>query len=134
MKIIDKTIFEGRNIYSHKKCIRLDVDLEGYSEVPTKNIDMFNENLLKMVPELYKHRCGIDEEHGFVKRLEEGTYLAHVCEHTIIALQNMLGIDLAYGKAREVSGDHYYIIFQYQYKILALNIAYLAVDIVNRKS
>ena len=131
MKIIDKTIFEGRNIYSHKKCIRLDVDLEGYSEVPTKNIDMFNENLLKMVPELYKHRCGIDEEHGFVKRLEEGTYLAHVCEHTIIALQNMLGIDLAYGKAREVSGDHYYIIFQYQYKILALNIAYLAVDIVN---
>lgn len=131
MKIIDKTIFEGRNIYSHKKCIRLDVDLEGYSDIPTKDIDMFNEKLLKMVPELYKHRCGIDEEHGFAKRLKEGTYLAHVCEHVIIAIQNMLGIDLAYGKAREVSGEHYYIIFQYQYKVLALNISYFAVDIVN---
>lgn len=131
MKIIDKTIFEGRNIYSHKKCIRLDVDLEGYSDIPTKDINMFNDKLLEMVPELYKHRCGIDEEHGFVKRLKEGTYIAHVCEHIIIALQNMLGIDLAYGKAREVSGDHYFIIFQYKYKILSLNIAYLAIDIVN---
>ena len=131
MKIIDKTIFEGRNIYSHKKCIRIDVDLEGYSDIPTKDINMFNDKLLEMVPELYKHRCGIDEEHGFVKRLKEGTYIAHVCEHIIIALQNMLGIDLAYGKAREVSGDHYFIIFQYQYKILSLNIAYLAIDIVN---
>ena len=30
MKIIQKRIYEGQNIYSHKKCIRIDVDLEGY--------------------------------------------------------------------------------------------------------
>ena len=29
MKIVKKRIYEGKNIYSHKKCIRIDVDLEG---------------------------------------------------------------------------------------------------------
>ena len=39
-----------------------------------------------------------------LKRLKEGTYLAHICEHIIIAIQNILGIDVAYGKAREIEG------------------------------
>ncbi|SHK64737.1 cyanophycin synthetase [Clostridium cavendishii DSM 21758] len=131
MKIINERIFKGKNIYSHKKSIRIDVDLEGYAEIPTKDIPDFNYNLTKMIPELYKHRCGIDEEHGFVKRLNEGTYLAHVFEHTIIAIQNMLGIDLAYGKAREIAGDRYYIIFQYEYEKTAVAISKLAEQIIN---
>ena len=124
MKIIQKRIYEGKNIYSHKKCIRIDVDLEGYCEIPSNKIPDFNFNLLKIVPELNEHRCGIDEEHGFVKRLEEGTYLAHICEHTIIALQNRLGIEVAYGKAREIEGDFYYIIVQYEYKKTRENLYY----------
>ena len=43
MKIIDSTVYDGRNIHSHKKCIVLDVDLEGYSEIPSKDIKGFNE-------------------------------------------------------------------------------------------
>ncbi|MDU4428565.1 cyanophycin synthetase family protein, partial [Clostridium sp.] len=131
MKIISQRVFEGKNIYSHKKCIRLDVDLCGYSEIPSRNIDGFNEGLLKIIPELYEHRCGIDEEHGFVKRLKEGTYLAHICEHIIIAIQNNLGIEVAYGKSREIKGDIYYIIFQYEYRNTAIEVARLAIDIIN---
>ncbi|MDS0528285.1 cyanophycin synthetase [Clostridium sp. SHJSY1] len=131
MKIEKQIVFKGRNIYSHKKCIRLDVDLCGYSETPSRDIADFNSKLVMMIPELRKHRCGIDEEGGFVKRLEEGTYLAHICEHIIIALQNILGINVCYGKAREKSGDYYYIIFEYQYEHLGLEVARLAVDIVN---
>ena len=131
MKIIQKRIYEGKNIYSHKKCIRIDVDLEGYCETPSNKIPNFNFNLLKIIPELNEHRCGIDEDRGFVKRLEEGTYLAHVCEHTIIALQNRLGIDVAYGKAREIEGDFYYIIVQYEYKKTTLEIINLAIDLMN---
>lgn len=131
MKIIKQRVFEGRNIYSHKKCIRIDVDLCGYCEIPSKDIKGFNEGLLKMIPELYSHRCGIDEEGGFVKRLKEGTYLAHICEHIIIAIQNKIGVEVAYGKAREIKGDMYYIIFQYEYKTLALECARLAIDIIN---
>ena len=131
MKIIKKRVFEGKNIYSHKKCIRLDVDLCGYSETPSKHIYNFNSGLLKIIPELYTHRCGIDEDRGFVKRLNEGTYLAHICEHIIIAIQNKLGIEVAYGKSREIEGDLYYIIFQYEYKGVALETARLAIDIIN---
>lgn len=131
MKIIQKRIYEGQNIYSHKKCMRIDVDLEGYSEIPSKEIPNFNFNLVKIIPELKKHRCGIDEDGGFVKRLEEGTYLAHICEHIIIAIQNNLGIDSSYGKSREIIGDRYYVIVQYEYKNTVIEVANLAIDLIN---
>lgn len=88
MKINSFTAFDGKNIYSLKKCIRMDVDLEGFCEIPSNKIDGFNDGLVKMIPELKEHRCGIDEEGGFVKRLHEGTYLAHISEHIIIVIQN----------------------------------------------
>lgn len=131
MKIIETKVFKGKNIYSHKKCIRIDVDLEGYCETPSKDIEDFNDNLISMIPELNTHRCGIDEERGFVKRLREGTYLAHICEHITIAIQNKLGIDVHYGKSREIKDDHYYIIYQYIYENVAIESSKLAVDIIN---
>ena len=131
MKIVKTKVFEGKSIYSHKTCIRLDVDLEGYCEIPSKDIEDFNFNLVNMIPELRTHRCGIDEDEGFVKRLKEGTYLAHICEHIILAIQNNLGIDVHFGKAREIEGDDYYIIFQYQYENTAIECARFAVDIIN---
>ena len=62
MKVIETKVFKGKNIYSHKKCIRLDVDLEGYCEIPSKYIEDFNFNLVNMIPELRTHRCGIDKK------------------------------------------------------------------------
>ncbi|NMM61574.1 cyanophycin synthetase [Clostridium sp. P21] len=131
MKIDEIKAFDGRNIYSHKKCIKINVDLEGYSDIPTKEIKGFNEKLIEMIPQLKEHRCGIDEDGGFVKRLKEGTYLAHVCEHIIIALQNILGMEVSYGKAREIFGDKYYIIYQYIYKNTAVETGKVAVGLIN---
>ena len=131
MKIINYRIFEGRNVYSHRKCIRVDLDLQGYSEIPTKDIRGLNEKLVSSLPELKLHRCGIYEEGGFVTRLGEGTYLAHVCEHTTIALHERLGLDVSYGKARAIEGERYYIIFQYKYKQTGLALVKLAVDYLN---
>jgi len=131
MKITNTRIFHGKNIYSHKPCIRLDLDLEGYAEIPSKDIKYFNTRLVKLVPEIREHRCGIDEDFGFLKRLTGGTYLAHICEHIVIALQNRLGIEVSYGKAREVEGEHYYLVFQFKYERTALLIADLAIEIEN---
>ncbi|MBV7272372.1 cyanophycin synthetase [Clostridiaceae bacterium UIB06] len=131
MKIDEFKIFEGRNIYSHRKCIKMCIDLEGYRDIPTKNIDGFNEALLKTMPALDEHRCGIDEEHGFRKRLQEGTYLAHVCEHIIIAIQNGLGMDVSYGKSREIKGNKYYVIYEYIYSNTAVEIGKIAVNLIN---
>lgn len=131
MKILNYRAYEGKNIYSHRKVVRMDVDLEGYCETPSKSIDGFNDKLIELLPEIWEHRCGIDEDHGFVKRLREGTYLAHVCEHTIIALHSRVGLEIAYGKAREIEGDIYYVVFEYIYKKTALSIARLAIDLIN---
>lgn len=131
MKIDEVRVFEGRNIYSHRKCIKMCVDLEGYRDIPTKDIDGFNENLLKSIPQLFEHRCGIDEDYGFQKRLREGTYLAHVCEHIIIAIQNILGIDAAYGKSREIKGNKYYIIYEYGYRNTGTEAGKIAVEFIN---
>ncbi|MGL4742609.1 MAG: cyanophycin synthetase [Sarcina sp.] len=131
MKIESQKIFSGKNIYSHKKVIKMVVDLEGLSNTPTKEINKFNENLVKVIPELMEHRCGIDEDHGFYIRLQEGTYLAHVFEHTIIALQNRLGINVGYGKAREIENERYYIIFEYEYSRTALIVANIALEFIN---
>ncbi len=131
MKIENIRVFEGRNIYSHKKCIRMDVDLEGYSNTSSKEIDRFNETLLNYVPELKEHCCCIGRKGGFVERLYEGTYLSHICEHVIIALQNRIGIDVSYGKAREIEDEKYYIIYQYKYKNMAIECGKIAVDLIN---
>lgn len=131
MKILNIREYEGQNIYSHKKCIKMEVDLEGYREIPSKDIKNFNKRLLELVPELYKHKCCLGVEGGFVERLKEGTYLAHICEHTIIALQNLIGIEVCFGKAREISGERYNVIFQYEYKNTAFCLAKDVVDMIN---
>ena len=131
MRIVSLKVFKGRNIYSHKKCIRLNLNLEGYSEIPSSEICNFNEKLVHMLPGLTEHRCGIDEDRGFIKRLTEGTYLAHITEHIILVLHNMVDIDISYGKSREISGDNYYVIYQYEYMNTAIEAANIAVDLVN---
>jgi len=131
MKILEVRAFNGRNIYAHKKCVRLYLDLEGYSDIPSKEIQGFNDNLVKYIPELGKHRCGIDENGGFVKRLTEGTYLAHICEHVTIAIQNLVGIEVSYGKAREVYGEKYLVIYEYEYKNTALEAGTIATELIN---
>jgi cyanophycin synthetase len=131
MKIIDTRVFQGRNIYSHRKCIKLVVDLEGFGETPSKDIEGFNERLVNILPELKEHRCGIDEEGGFVIRLKEGTYLGHICEHAIIAIEDKLGLNVRYGKTRQIEGDRYYIIYEYEYENAGLECGRTGVELIN---
>ncbi len=109
----------------------MNVDLEGYSNISSKEIEGFNETLLNYVPELREHCCCVGRKGGFVERLYEGTYLSHICEHVIIALQNRIGIDVSYGKAREIQEEKYYIIYQYKYKNMAIECGKIAVNLIN---
>lgn len=132
MKIIDKRVYTGRNIYSHKVCIRLMVDVEEYADIPTKDIDGFNERLVKALPGFKYHKCALGYEGGFLERLKEGTYLPHVFEHMVIEMQNLLGFkNVKYGKARCIEKSIYYIVFQYELEEAAMQCAYCALDCVN---
>lgn len=133
MKIIDIKVFKGRNLYSHKPIIKLIVDIEEYNEIPTKDIDGFNEKLLSMFPGLCKHTCGLGYEGGFLERLQEGTYLGHVLEHVILDIQNTLGFDVKYGKTRLLhEPSTYYIVCEYENEICALEIGKIALYLLNQ--
>ncbi|KMT22822.1 cyanophycin synthetase [Clostridium cylindrosporum] len=115
MKIIDQKIYTGRNIYSHRVCMKLTVDVGDLCDTPTKDIKGFNTRLLNALPGLKSHSCCRGYAGGFLERLDEGTYLPHVLEHSIIEMQLSLGFKkIKYGKARQQSGSIYNVIFEYE--------------------
>ncbi len=132
MKIIDITIYKGRNIYSHKPAGKMLVDIGEYNDIPTKDIEGFNEKLLQSFPNLKTNTCGLGYEGGFLERLREGTYLAHVLEHVILDIQNTLGYDVKYGKTRFFKEPStYYVIFEQENEICALECCKVAVFVLN---
>lgn len=131
MIIKDIRVYRGRNIYCHRPVIKMIVDIDGL-DIPTKDIPGFNEKLINILPGLSKHCCSYGHEGGFLKRLSEGTYLPHVTEHIILELQNILGYDVKFGKARNIEGDLYNIIFEYGLEECAVRASKLAVEMVNK--
>ena len=132
MRLENTQIYRGRNIYSHKLVIKMTINLEEHYNTPTKDIKGFNEKLLEFFPGLYNHKCSYGIEGGFVKRLNEGTYLAHTAEHCIIELQNMLGFNVKYGKARVTEKeDVYEVIYQYELEKAGLLCGQLVIDLFN---
>lgn len=132
LKLKNLIIYNGRNIYCHRPCIRAEVDLEEYAEIPTCDIPNFNNLLLEYIPTLKEHKCSRGYIGGFVERLYEGTYLAHVLEHICIEMQNILGYDVAFGKARQTDQETvYYIVFEYKNREIAEEVIYLATDLLN---
>ena len=72
MEVISVRRYSGRNIYSHRPVVRMIVDLEGLAEVPTNQIEGFNQRLLNCFPGLRTHYCSLGYEGGLVERLQEG--------------------------------------------------------------
>ena len=133
MKIHELRIFEGRNIYTHKPCIKADIDLEELADIPTCNIPGFNALLLEHIPSLIEHKCVRGHRGGFVERLSEGTYLAHVLEHMCLELQNLLGYNVAFGKARQVGDEStiYSVIYEFRSKTVGCEVIYAALNLIN---
>lgn len=132
MHISNISCYAGKNIYSRKPVIRFELDIGDLYDTPTKDIRGFNERLLKEFPGLLKHCCSLGYEGGFVERLKEGTYIAHVTEHLILEIQTILGYEVSYGKARLLQEPSlYYIIFEYANECTGIGCAKAAVDIVS---
>jgi len=107
------------------------VDIGELYKSPTKDMGDFNDRLLTLFPGLGKHFCSKGYEGGFVERLKEGTYIAHVTEHLIIELQNLLGYEVNYGKTRVMEEPSlYYIVFEYKNRKCAIECARSAINII----
>lgn len=131
MNIVSSYAYQGKNIYSFKPVVKMIVDLGRYADTPTKDIEGLNEALVELLPGLNKHCCCRGYEGGFVERLSEGTYFAHVIEHVSLEIQNMLGYDTSYGKARESDKKGIYnIIYSYENEYAGIEAGKLAVEVL----
>jgi cyanophycin synthetase len=126
-------VYRGPNIWSYERAIHLLVDLGSLEQFPTNTIPGFTDNLLQMLPGLREHSCSRGRRGGFVERLNEGTWLGHVAEHTALGLQQVVGHDIRRGKTRGVKGrpGHYNVIYGYVDEQVGLAAGRLAVRLVN---
>lgn len=133
ISILSHRCYKGRNIYSHRPVMKMVVDIGKYADIPTKDIPGFHQKLLAAFPGLKTNYCSLGYAGGFLRRLEEGTFLAHVLEHTILEMQAMLGYDVSFGRTRLVKEPSvFYLVYQYKNEVCGLECGKSAVSILNR--
>ncbi len=116
MKIVEIKVLRGPNYWSVRrgKLIQMMVDLEEMEQRPTNTIEGFRQNLEKLLPTMYEHRCSEGTAGGFFARVEEGTWMGHVIEHVALELQTLAGMDMGFGRTRGTGKvGEYYVVFDY---------------------
>lgn len=103
IEIIDIKVLRGPSMWTYRPVLEAWVDIGDLEDCPSNTIPGFNERLCAWLPSLIEHRCSYGERGGFVKRLEEGTWPAHILEHVTLELQNLAGMPGGFGKARETN-------------------------------
>ncbi len=131
MNLKNIRVYSGRNIYSHRPVVRIEIDLGKFTDIPSCDLDGFNERLLYLFPGLKKHKCCLGYEGGFCERLEKGTYLAHILEHVALEIQTVLGYDIKFGKARYLENETvYYVVYSYENEIAGYEAGRLSYDVL----
>ena len=134
MRIVERSVYVGPNLYAHFPVIRLDLDLGALEEWPTSRLGpAFVEPLLAALPGLREHGCSYGEPGGFVRRMteEEGTWLGHVLEHVAIELQCAAGEKVTFGKTRGSGpAGHYHVVYEYEQEEVGLEAGSLALRLL----
>lgn len=103
LEILRTMWLDGPNIWTYRSCIETLVDIQELEQFPSNLLPGFYERLTALLPGLVDHRCGIGEPGGFLLRVREGTYAAHMLEHIVIELHTLAGLAVGFGKARMTS-------------------------------
>lgn len=101
--ILRVTHLRGPNIWTYRPVIEAWVDIGSLEDFPSNTIDGFYERLTGFLPSLIEHHCSPGVRGGFLQRVKEGTYAAHIVEHVTLELQNLAGMRTGFGKARQTS-------------------------------
>ncbi len=103
IKFLEIRYLRGPNIWTYRPVIEAVVDIGELEDFPSNTIPGFYERLTGLLPSLIDHRCSYGERGGFLRRVQEGTWPAHILEHVTLELQNLAGMPGGFGKARETS-------------------------------
>ncbi|MDB5775262.1 MAG: cphA1 [Herbaspirillum sp.] len=121
----------GPSVWTYKPALEALVDIGELEDFPSNKIPGFPERLVAWLPTLIEHRCSREKHGGFVERLHEGTWPAHIMEHITLELQNLAGLPGGFGKARETSvrGVYKVVVRAYHEKV-TLRALHYARDLV----
>lgn len=100
MRIRSLRTLHGPNVYHYLPVVIMTVDLDELADVSSTQIPQFVSNLLRLLPGIQTHHCSRGRAGGFVERLTEGTYMAHIIEHVALELSVAADIPVNYGKTR----------------------------------
>jgi cyanophycin synthetase len=103
IRILQVRHLRGPNIWTYRPVIEAWLDIGDLENRPSNTIDGFYERLTTMLPGLVEHHCSPGVRGGFLQRLREGTWAAHIIEHVTLELQNLAGMRTGFGKARSTS-------------------------------
>ena len=103
IKLLRVTYLRGPNVWTYRSVIEAWVDIGDLEDFPSNTIPGFPERLSAWLPGLAAHRCSVGEPGGFLLRLQEGTWPAHIIEHVAIELQNLVDVEVGFGRARETT-------------------------------
>ncbi|QLH49902.1 MAG: cyanophycin synthetase [Candidatus Accumulibacter cognatus] len=108
IKFLEIRYLRGPNIWTYRPVIEAVVDIGELEDFPSNTIPGFYYRLTALLPSLIEHRCSYGEHGGFLRRVREGTWPAHILEHVTLELQNLAGMPGGFGKARETSARGVY--------------------------
>lgn len=104
IEIIEVHSIRGPNRWTYRPVLEAVVDIGGLEDFPSNRIPGLAQRLEQWLPGLVEHRCSYGERGGFLRRLHEGTWPAHILEHVTVELQALAGLSNAgFGRARETS-------------------------------
>jgi cyanophycin synthetase len=116
MEILETRTLRGPNYWSGywKKLIIMRLDIGEWEDRPTDKIDGFYDRMHDVMPSLKSHGCSYQEEGGFLRRVQEGTWAGHAIEHFALELQTLSGMDTGYGRTRETGEKGVYnVVYSY---------------------
>jgi len=108
IQILDIRHIAGPNMWTYDPVLEALVDIGALEDYPSDRLPGFPQRLGAWLPGLVEHRCSYDERGGFLKRLDEGTWPAHIMEHVTLELQSLAGLSGGFGRARETSNRGVY--------------------------
>ena len=103
IEILEVRFIRGPGRWTYRPVLEAIVDIGALEDFPSNLIPGFPERLANWLPTLEEHHCSYGERGGFLRRLHEGTWPAHILEHVALELQGLAGMQGGFGRARETS-------------------------------
>jgi cyanophycin synthetase len=109
IEIVSVEYLRGPNMWTYDPALEALIDIGELEDFPSNRIPGMPERIAAWLPTLDSHRCSYDVPGGFLRRLREGTWPAHIIEHVSLELQALAGMPGGgFGRAREVSARGFY--------------------------